>query len=235
MPDYPTRMSISATICLSSSCSHQTCYLQDRDEIADDVIIAKPRNRYLKVTVISVQPLTVQSGINPRATVASIKVFFRVITASIQPHFALSHAQALGILHYHECYIAPMQGNLPTSRLNATVRAAFIPDFTLEFLPIFSSRKRPKMSILVVFSTHSSGLTLGNPLSAFRHEQNPHADFSTTFSVFSAVICPFPTPWVLSFISRILMVAKISFRSSAKDILLMYIRSICSLSLGSVL
>ena len=64
---------------------------------------------------------------------------------------------------------------------------------------------------------------------------NSHADFSTAFSVFSAVICPFPMPWVLSFISRILMVAKISFRSSAKDILLMYIRSIFSLSLGSVL
>ena len=40
MPDYPTRMSISATLRLSSSCSHPTCYLQDRDEIADDVIIA---------------------------------------------------------------------------------------------------------------------------------------------------------------------------------------------------
>lgn len=40
MPDYTTRMSISATICLSLSCSHPPCYLQDRDEIADDVIIA---------------------------------------------------------------------------------------------------------------------------------------------------------------------------------------------------
>ena len=76
MPDYPTRTSISATMCLSSSCSHPTCYLQDLDEIADDVIIAKPRNRYVKVTVISVHPLTVQSDINPRATVASIKVLF---------------------------------------------------------------------------------------------------------------------------------------------------------------
>ena len=40
MPDYPTRMSISATMCLSPSCPHLPCYLQDRDEIADDVIIA---------------------------------------------------------------------------------------------------------------------------------------------------------------------------------------------------
>lgn len=42
MPDSPTRMSISATMCLSPSCSHPPCYLQDRDEISDDVIITKP-------------------------------------------------------------------------------------------------------------------------------------------------------------------------------------------------
>ena len=40
LPDYPTRMSISATMWLSPSRSHPTCYLQDRDKIADDVIIA---------------------------------------------------------------------------------------------------------------------------------------------------------------------------------------------------
>ena len=78
-------------------------------------------------------------------------------------------------------------------------------------------------------------LPFGYPLCRRCHKQDSHADFSTTFSVFSAVVCPCSTPWVLSFISRILMVAKISFRSSAKDILLMYIRSIFSLSLGSVL
>ena len=77
LPDYPTRISISATMCLSPSCSHPPCYLQDRDEISDDVIITKPRNRCVKVTVISAHPLTVPSGINPRATVASIKVLFR--------------------------------------------------------------------------------------------------------------------------------------------------------------
>ena len=33
----------------------------------------------------------------------------------------LAHARALSILHYHECYISPMQGNLPTFQLNATV------------------------------------------------------------------------------------------------------------------
>lgn len=140
MPDYPTRMSISAAMCLSPSCSHPPCYLQDRDEIADDVIIAKPRNLCVKVTVISVQPLTVQSDINPRATVASIKVFFRVITASIQPRFALSRTHASGILHY-----------LPTFQLNATVRGAFTPDSTLEFLPIFSSSKCTKTSIFSGF------------------------------------------------------------------------------------
>ena len=100
MPDYPARMSISAAMCLSLSCSHQTCYLQDRDEIADDVIIAQPQNRYVKVTAISVHPLTVQSDINPRATVASIKALFRGIKASIHTRFALFHARVPGILHY---------------------------------------------------------------------------------------------------------------------------------------
>lgn len=76
MPDYPTRMSISVSMCLSSSCSHPPFYLQYRDEIADDVIIVKSRNRYVKVTAISAHPLTVQSDINPRATVAFIKVLF---------------------------------------------------------------------------------------------------------------------------------------------------------------
>ena len=151
MPDYPTRMSISATMCLSSSCSHPTCYLQDRDEIADDVIIAPSRNRYVKVTVISVHPFTVQSDINPRATVASTKGLFRSIKASIHTRFALSHAHGLGILHYHECYIAPIQGNLTAFRLNATVRGAFMPDSTLEFLPIFSSLKCIKASTFSYF------------------------------------------------------------------------------------
>ena len=151
LPDSPTRMSISATMCLSSSCSHPPCHLQDRDEIAGDVIIAKPRNRYVKVTVISVHPITVQSDINPRATVASIQVLFRGIKASNWPRCALSHAHGLGILHYHECYIAPMQGSLPTFQLNATVRGVFMPDSTLEFLPILSIRKCTKMSIFSGF------------------------------------------------------------------------------------
>lgn len=146
MPDYTTRMSISAAMCLSSSCSHPTCYLQDHDEIADDVIITKPRNRCVKVTTVSVHPLTVPSGINPRATVAYIQVLFRGIKASIHTRSALSHAYAFSILHYHECCIAPMQSNLPTFQLHATVRAAFIPDSTLEFLPIFSSSKCTKSS-----------------------------------------------------------------------------------------
>lgn len=101
LPDYPTQMSISATMWLSPSCSHLPCYLQDRGEIADDVIITKPRNRYVKITVLSVHPLTVPSGINPRATGASIKVLFRGIKASIHTrplsrldsrHFALPDA-----------------------------------------------------------------------------------------------------------------------------------------------
>ena len=95
--------------------------------------------------------ITVPSGINPRATVASIKVLFLSINASIHTRFALAHAQALGILHYHECCIAPMQGNLPAFWLNATVRGVFMPDSTLEFLPIFSSLKCTKSSIFSDF------------------------------------------------------------------------------------
>lgn len=103
-------------------------------------------NRYVIVTVISVHLLTVQSDINPRATVASIKVLFRGIKASIYTCFTLSHAHTLGISHYQECCIARIQGNLPVPHYNATVRAAFIPDSTLEFLPIFSSSKCTKSS-----------------------------------------------------------------------------------------
>ena len=95
--------------------------------------------------------IMVQSGITPRATVASIKEFFRGIKASIHTRFAFAHARVSGILHYHECYIAPMQGNLPTSRLNATVRAAFMPDSTPELLPIFSSKKCTKSSVFSGF------------------------------------------------------------------------------------
>ena len=141
MPDYPTRMSISATMCLSSSCSHPTCYLQDRDEVSDDVIHHQAPKPLCESHHSVGNIITVPSGINPRATVASIKVLFRGIKACIQPHFALSHAWVLGILHYHECCIAHMQGNSPAFQLDATVRAAFMPDFTLESLPIFICRR----------------------------------------------------------------------------------------------
>ena len=40
---------------------------------------------------------------------------------------ALSHAHALGILHYLVRYIALIQGILPTFWLDATVRVAFMP------------------------------------------------------------------------------------------------------------
>ena len=140
MTDSPTRMSISATMWLSPSCSHPPCYLQDRDEISDDVIIVQSRNRYVKGTAV-VDTITVPSGINPRATVASIKGHFRGVKALTRPHFAVAHAQTLVILHYHECCIIPMQVILPTFQLDATVRAAFMPDFTLESLPIFISRR----------------------------------------------------------------------------------------------
>ena len=150
MPDCPTRMSIS----VSMRCSHPPCYLQDRDEIADDVIIAispgtpKPLcESHRSVGNI----ITMPSSINPRATVASIKVLFRGINASIHTRSALSHAHAFSILHYHECYIAPTQGSLPTFQLNATVRGVFMPDSTLEFLPIFSNLKCTKSSLFSGF------------------------------------------------------------------------------------
>ena len=151
MPDSPTPMSISATMCLSSSCSHPPCYLQDRDEISDDVIHHQAPKRLCESHHSVGNIITVPSGINPRATVASIKVLFLSINASIHTRFTLAHTCALSILHYHECYISPMQGNLPTFQLNATVWAAFIPDSTLEFLPIFSSSKYAKSSIFSGF------------------------------------------------------------------------------------
>ena len=147
MPDYPRRMSISATMRFS----HPTCYLQDRDEIADDVIIAQFRNRYVKITTVSVYPLTVPSGIQPRATVASIKVHFRGINVSIHTRFALSHAWILGILHHWKWKFGVIQVILPTSQLDATVRAAFMPDSTLDSLPIFSNSKCMKTSIFSDF------------------------------------------------------------------------------------
>lgn len=131
-------MSISATMWLSPSCSHLPCYLQDRDEIADDVIIVKSRNRRVKVTVISVHPLTVQSGISSRATIASIKVLFRGIKASIHTRFVFSHARALGISHYWKPHSSLIQDILPVSYCDATVRTAFMPDSTLGFFQFLS-------------------------------------------------------------------------------------------------
>ena len=95
--------------------------------------------------------ITVPSGINPRATVASIKVLFRGIKASIHSCFAFAHAWILSILHCREPEFGFMQGILPVFHYDATVRVAFIPDSTLEFLPIFSSSKCIKTSIFSSF------------------------------------------------------------------------------------
>ena len=110
-----------------------------------------PRNRYVKVTAISVHPLTVQSDINPRATVASIKVLFRCIKASIHSCFAFAHAWILSILHCRGPKFGFMQGILPVFHYDATIRAAFMPDSTPEFLPIFSSLKCTRSSIFSRF------------------------------------------------------------------------------------
>ena len=57
----------------------------------------------------------------------------------------------------------------------------------------------------------------------------PGAGGSYSFSFFSAVICPWATPSVDSGIKRILMVAKIIFRSVTTPMEPMYCKSICSL------
>ena len=95
--------------------------------------------------------ITVPSGINPRATVASIKLLLEGVKTSKWSRFVLSHAHALGILHYRVRHITPIQSIFPTSQLNATVRAAFMPDSTLEFLPIFSCSKCTNASIFSHF------------------------------------------------------------------------------------
>lgn len=151
MPDYATGMGISATMCLSLSCSQLPCYLQDRDEIVDDVIISQPRNRYVKVTVISVQPPHGAIRHKPTSYGRIHTGAFSGIRASIHTRFALSHAHGIGILHYQKQHFNFIQGNLPTFQLNAAVRGVFMPDSTLDFLPIFSSKKCAKASIFSCF------------------------------------------------------------------------------------
>ena len=152
MPDYPTRMSISATMWLSPSLSHPTCYLQDRDEIADEVIIAQPQNRYVIIATVSLLPsrchLAYPPPIYSRIHKSAFSGHKRLNSHSFCPrsrpcsrHFALSRV----------LYRPPMQGNSPAFQLDATVRTAFIPDSTLEFLPIFSRRKCTKTSIFSGF------------------------------------------------------------------------------------
>ena len=92
-------MGISAAMWLSPSLSQPPCYLQDRDEIADDVIIAISPGTPKPLCESLPNVGAVQSGINPRATVAFIKVLFRGVKASIRLSFALAHAWILGILH----------------------------------------------------------------------------------------------------------------------------------------
>ena len=69
--------------------------------------------------------ITVPSGINPRATVASIKVLFRGIKALFHTRFSLAHAHTLGILL--------------VSHYNASVKAAFMPDSTLDSSPFLAA------------------------------------------------------------------------------------------------
>ena len=73
------------------------------------------------------------------------------VKTSKWPRFALSRTHAPSILHCWECYIALVQGVLPVSCYDATVRAAFIPDSTLDLFSIFSSSRYTKSSIFSCF------------------------------------------------------------------------------------
>ena len=154
MPDYPTRMSISATLRLSSSCSHPTCYLQDRDEIADDVIIA--------ISPGTPKPLCESHrnlGTSPHSAIRHKPTSYgRIHTSAFSGHKSLiSHSfcsltPMVSAFCTTRCSIsASCRANSPAFQLDVTVRAAFMPDSALEFLPIFSSSKYTKLSIFSGF------------------------------------------------------------------------------------
>ena len=67
-----------------------------------------------------------------------------------------------------------MQGSLPNFQLNATVRVAFMPDSTLEFLPIISSLKCTKSSIFSDFLHSLQWYGPLPPLRALWHKQDFH-------------------------------------------------------------
>lgn len=60
-----------------------------------------------------------------------------------------------------------------------------MPDSTLDFFQFLAVQNVRKRRYSVIFSTHCSGLTLRNPLGAFRHKQDSTlvAEQATTFSV----------------------------------------------------
>ena len=111
-----------------------------RCEACRELGIEKVPVRVQELTDDEATILMVNSNIQREHVLPSEKAFaykMKMDAMKHQPHFALAHAWVLGIL--------------PASQLNATVRAAFMPDFTLELLPIFSSQKRVEMSILSGF------------------------------------------------------------------------------------
>lgn len=147
LPDSPTRMSISATMCLSSSCSHPTCYLQDRDEIADEVIIAPSRNHCVNISTSHHSAIWHKPASYRRIHKSAFSGHKSLHSTSFCPllrlgsrHFALLYA-----------VFQPHVGQFADFQLNATVRVAFIPDSTLEFIPISSGLKCTKLSIFSYF------------------------------------------------------------------------------------
>ena len=143
-------MSISATMRFS----HPTRYLQDRDEIADDVIIAispgtpKPlceSHRNLSTSLHgAIRHKPASYGDIHKSALSGHK---RLNSHSFCPllrlgsrHFALLYA-----------VFQPHVGQFADFQLNATVRVAFIPDSTLDFISISSGLKCTKLSIFSYF------------------------------------------------------------------------------------
>lgn len=114
-----------------------------RCEACRELGIEKVPVRVQELTDDEATILMVNSNIQREHVLPSEKAFAYKMKMDAMKHQGratsgqVAHAWVLGIL--------------PASQLNATVRAAFMPDFTLELLPIFSSQKRVEMSILSGF------------------------------------------------------------------------------------
>lgn len=178
MPDYPTRMSISATLRLSSSCSHPTCYLQDRDEIADDVIIA--------ISPGTPKPLCESHrnlGTSPHSAIRHKPTSYgRIHTSAFSGHKSLISHSFCSLSRPWSRHFAlldavfqPHVGQIrPLSSLTLLYGLHLYLTPLWNFFQFLAVQNMRNHRYLVVFSTHCSGLTLRNSLGAFRHKQDFH-------------------------------------------------------------